>query len=191
MQVSRKDWRALNAGYSHDPEFVVAAKLNALFIHDGIRAERPVGRDRAKFSPQDVIVHTYDRRSLTFGKEICKIDVERKPNDVFEEYPSPPRRWHSWSFLARKVDKASNRDQDVYLLVDREISDRIFWITYGAIRGHFSLITEVDEWLVQDRYYRTPIDSQVAVQRGYSTLCQYIVGLRDGKSDLRTYGVIA
>jgi len=26
---------ALNAGYSHDPEFVVAAKLNALFIHDG------------------------------------------------------------------------------------------------------------------------------------------------------------
>jgi len=134
LQVSRKDWRALNAGYSHDPEFVVAAKLNALFIHDGIRAERPVGRDRAKFSPQDVIVHTYDRRSLTFGKEICKIDVERKPNDVFEEYPSPPRRWHSWSFLARKVDKASNRDQDVYILVDREISDRVFWITYGAIR---------------------------------------------------------
>ena len=79
---------------------------------------------------------------------------------------------------------------DVYILVDREISDRVFWITYGAIRGHFSLVTEVDEWLVRDRYYRTPIDSQIAVQRGYSTLCQYIVGLRDGKSDLRTYGVI-
>jgi hypothetical protein len=189
--MGNNHWRSLNEGYSHDPEFVVAAKLNALFVHEGVRADRPVGSARDKYSPQDVMVHTFDRRSLTFGKSICKIDVECKINDVFAEYPFPPKRWHSWSFLARKVDKASNRDQDIYLLVDRELSDRIFWITYGAIRGFFSLVTEADEWSVRDRFYRAPIESPISVQTGYPSICRYISGLRDGNTNLLAFGVVA
>jgi hypothetical protein len=190
MAEDRPDWRSMNAEYNHRPEFVVMGELNTRLASKGVMATRPTG-DMARYTPQDLYLHTFDPRSLTHGMEICRIDVERKANNSFTDYPNPPRGWHSWSFLARKVDKGSNRERDVYVLVDREVSDRIFWITFGAIRAGCDFAAKVDGWGVRDRFYRCPVDTPIAVQRGYDSLCRYIAGLRDGRADLSTFGVTA
>lgn len=178
---------------AHLSEFIVMNEINNRLIRKGIVAVRPIGEMSQMYSPQDIYIKTFDLNSCTYGFDICKIDVERKENDTFDDFPFPPRRWIDWSFLGRKVDKDSNRDYDVYLLVDKNNSQNIFWITYGSIHQHYKR-----EYLRAHRYvgersstvYRLPInDPNNCVQRGYDVLCAYLLSLRDGRVTLDAFGM--
>ena len=177
---------------AHFSEFVVAANINAKIATSGVIADRPVGVNSEMYSPQDIYVKTFDMGSCTFGLDICKIDVECKQTDEFVEFPFPPTRWSYWSFLSRKVEKKTNRDHDVYVLVDKKNSLRIFWITYGSIRQHYNSEISHNHKYVGERsskFYRLPInDSKHSVQCGYDTLCEYLLSLRDGKVTMDVYG---
>jgi hypothetical protein len=89
------------------------------------------------FSQYDLGIYNFDYDRLTYGDEICKLDLERKPEDKFPVKGIPQRWVRGVSFTERKIRKEINDDRDVYMLFDnRDDYPKCIWIHYGDLRTY-------------------------------------------------------
>ena len=92
-------WGSTKKRATHKYEYLIEAILNKQFYKYDLRAKR-VKDD--PFSPYDLGIYLFDYDRLTYGEEICKLDLERKT----DEFPmkDKPKRWtRGYSFLERKI----------------------------------------------------------------------------------------
>ena len=127
-------WGSTKKRATHKYEYLIEAILNKQFYKYDMRAKRV--RDDP-FSSYDLGIYLFDYDRLTYGDEICKLDLERKPQDRFPEKGIPPRWVRGASFTQRKLRKETNDDRDVYLLFDnRDDYPKCIWIHYGDLRTY-------------------------------------------------------
>jgi hypothetical protein len=127
-------WGSTKKRATHKYEYLIEAILNKQFYKFDLRAKR-VKDD--PFSPYDLGIYLFDYDRLTYGEEICKLDLERKPEDKFPTKDIPARWVRGVSFTERKIKKEINDDRDVYMLFDnREDYPKCIWIHYGDLRTY-------------------------------------------------------
>lgn len=140
-------WFPETASFDHKPEFIVIAHLNRLLIPRGMIAETSEGHYEV-----DIEVFSFDTNMKKRGIEIRKIDVEQKNEKYFSTYPEPD--WPYWSFLWRKVSKIDKfKDDDIYLLCNHKVCDKIYWARFGDIRK-FCKLFKKDPDDEKEWYYR-------------------------------------
>ena len=168
-----KGWMPKNIEYDHKSEFMIESYLNRFLIYDGYL----IRRAEDNYAP-DLDVWCFNFENLKRNFILCRIEVEQKINDSFEEYPYPPSHWPYWSFLGRKIDdKKQFKDYDVYILCNKYPHNKIFWITFENIRFL------CERWIKipnnrNEIYYRTKIDDPCFnVKFGYKGLAEYLINL--------------
>jgi hypothetical protein len=164
-----------NQEYSTLPEFEFADALNQYIRKYSLRCDR-VETDQKQFSPYDNHVIEYNYTILEAGHIICKIEIEKKIHDTFDEYPRPPLRWPYWSFLSRKVMKECMGPTDVYVLYTGDNYNDIFWASFVKIRTYCKPYGKG----YCDTYHRAPIYKQF-VSRKLMNLANYIITLQNNE----------
>ncbi len=160
--------------YEHKSEFIVESLINSevVGISNG-HIGQLVRRSRDRYGP-DLNVWGFNFETLERRNLICKVEVECKVKDAFEEYPDPPHRWYRWSFLGRKVDNDTFGPEDVYLLCNKWPHKRCFWATFASIRTNCTKDIRIPD----DRrevYWETPVQQGHFIKYGYDTLAKYLL----------------
>lgn len=156
---------------THYHEMIVACYLNKQLMPRDMIARRIEGDP---YSPYDIGVFSYDLDNLKQGREICKIDLERKISDPVFPKRDIPKRWtRGASFAERKISKPLNLGRDVYALFDCQEYPRIIWATYQDIRV-YGVFEEYRGY--KNRFYTLPKDR---LNYGYKSLVEWCQRLKN------------
>lgn len=123
--MQQKSWYYPNKmSYNTSPEYFVVQYLNKHLLdiystnnNDGVGL---ICKRSNEIIEKDIDVFIFDFQTNEILEKLCVVEVETKPNEKFNSYPSPPPKWTDWSFLARKINRGDFKDEDIYVLCNNK-----------------------------------------------------------------------
>jgi hypothetical protein len=163
-------WGLTPLAITHKYEFLIESILNQQLFKYNLRAKRI---EENPFSDYDLGIYLFDFEKLQYGNEICKLDLERKPNDVFPREGIPLRWSRGYSFLQRKTRKEINYDRDAYMLFDNNPTyPRCRWINYFNLR-EFGIPKSFNHWGAKNEFIEIKEGNFPKVFQGYRSFIQW------------------